>query len=66
MSRAAPLLYVLLLVAAVPWYWPDAVPPIVLGVPAWVVTAVVVSLGASILTAVLLMRPWPGEQDNDD
>ncbi|MGR8918639.1 MAG: hypothetical protein ACU85V_03395 [Gammaproteobacteria bacterium] len=66
MSRAAPWLYLLLLAAAVPWYWSDAVPRLVLGVPAWVATAIGVSLGASVLTAVLLARPWPGESDDDD
>ena len=36
------------------------------GMPAWVVTAIVASVATSVLTAVLLSRPWPGEEEDDD
>jgi hypothetical protein len=55
------IVFLVLLVAAVPWYWPDSDHSIIFGVPAWVALAVLVSLFASIFTAWLLFRPWPGE-----
>ncbi|MEX2480607.1 MAG: hypothetical protein WD928_07080 [Gammaproteobacteria bacterium] len=68
MKRFTPLLYGLLLLLAVPWYWPADNHAIWFGVPAWVCVAVLVSLAASILTAILMTKPWPGEGDseNDD
>ena len=65
-SRLAPLLYLLLLVLAVPWYWPRDNTLVWFGVPAWVCIATLVSVAASILTAVLMGRAWPGEVDDDD
>ncbi|MEE2984349.1 MAG: hypothetical protein VX929_13765 [Pseudomonadota bacterium] len=66
MRRFAPFLYVLLLVAAVPWYYPGDNHALLFGMPAWVVIAIVVSFLASCLTAYILRRPWPGESDMDD
>lgn len=66
LSRIAPILYLLLLVVAVPWYWPAADHSIWFGVPGWVVVAIVVSACASTLTAVLLARAWPDETAGDD
>ncbi len=66
MRRFAPFLYVLLLVAAVPWYYPSDNHALLYGTPAWVVIAIVVSFAASVLTALILRRPWPGESDMDD
>ncbi|MEQ8235075.1 MAG: hypothetical protein RLW61_02405 [Gammaproteobacteria bacterium] len=63
--RRAPLLFVVLLVLAVPWYWPADDRTLWFGVPAWVCVAVVVSAAASLLTALLMARPWPDEQDDD-
>ncbi len=65
-ARLAPLLYALLLILAVPWYWPLDSRAVWLGVPAWVCVAVVVSAAASVLTAALMARPWPGERDDDE
>lgn len=65
MRRFLPLLYPLLLAIGIPWYWPADDRSIVLGVPAWVLIAIVVSLAASCLTAVVLARPWPGEGSDD-
>ncbi|MGE0482742.1 MAG: hypothetical protein AB7Q81_01235 [Gammaproteobacteria bacterium] len=66
MTRIAPLLFAVLLLLAVPWYWPHDDSRIWLGMPAWVCVAVLVSVAASVLTAVLMARPWPGERDDDD
>lgn len=65
MKRIAPLLFGFLLAAAVPWYWPADDDAVWLGVPAWVLVAVVVSAAASVLTAALMSRPWPQEEDGD-
>ena len=65
MSRIAPLLFALLLVLAVPWYWPADSQLTWFGVPAWALVAVLVSVAASVLTALLMARPWPGEADDD-
>ena len=43
-----------LLVAGIPWYWPDDNHAIALGMPGWVVIAIIVSFGASAFTA----SPW--------
>lgn len=61
--RWLPLVFVPLLALGIPWYWPASDRTLVLGVPAWVAAAVGASLAASILTALLLARPWPGEDD---
>ena len=55
--------YVLLLVAAVPWYWPADDKTRWAGVPAWVVVALVGSVAISVYTAWLLRRPWPSEEE---
>jgi len=57
------LIYSLLLCLAIPWYWrflPSAM-TIVLGVPAWVFSALFFSTVISLYTAWLLRQPWPGE-----
>lgn len=66
MTRIAPLIYLLLLGVGIPWYWPADNHALVLGMPAWVVIAIVVSLAASCLSVVILTRPWPGESDSSD
>lgn len=58
-------LYAGLLVAAIPWYWPADNLAIWFGFPAWVVTAIGFSALASILTAIVLRKPWPSETPDD-
>ncbi|MEQ8662581.1 MAG: hypothetical protein RLW62_17355 [Gammaproteobacteria bacterium] len=65
-ARLAPALFIVLLVLAVPWYWPADSRAVWFGVPAWVCVAVLVSAVASLLAALLMARPWPGEHDEDD
>ena len=61
------MFYLLLLVLAVPWYWPASHHAIYFGVPGWVVMAVVVSFITSVLTGCLLARQWAHEaQDQHD
>ena len=58
-------IYLVLLVISVPWYWmfiPDASSTMILGVPSWVVVSVTVSACVSVHTALILRRPWPGEE----
>jgi hypothetical protein len=55
--------YLGLLTAGIPWYWPKGEVILWLGMPAWLVTAVAASTAASLLTAVVLGRRWPGEDD---
>jgi hypothetical protein len=60
------IVYLLLLVLAVPWYWPADETRLVLGMPIWVVTAILVGFVTACLTAwILLSRPWP-ESVNDE
>lgn len=53
--------YLALLGLAIPWYWPADNHAMWFGFPGWVIVAIVVSFAASLLTAVLLSRPWPHE-----
>ena len=55
--------YLVLLAVGVPWYWPEGVMILWFGLPAWLVTAVAASTGVSLLTAVVLRRRWPGEDE---
>jgi hypothetical protein len=57
----APWLYVSLLAVGIPWYWPADDTRLLGGFPVWVLVAIVTALGGAILTAVLLHRPWSGE-----
>lgn len=66
LSRVAVLLYLVLLVLAVPWYWPADNHGVLFGMPAWVVVAIAVSACVSVLTALLLARPWPHEERRED
>lgn len=52
----AGLAYLLLLVVGIPWYWPADDRTIWVGMPAWVVVAVVVSFITSVFTAFLWLR----------
>ncbi|MHC4399931.1 MAG: hypothetical protein ACYTG0_09650 [Planctomycetota bacterium] len=62
-GRLAWVLYAILFTVAVPWYWPPGEPTLWLGVPAWLVTSIAASAGISILTAALMLRRWPGEDE---
>jgi hypothetical protein len=55
------VVYLGLLVVGIPWYWPTGNRTIVFGMPGWVIVAILVSFVASVFTAWLLRRPWPGE-----
>ncbi len=56
--------YLVLWAVGVPWYWPEGDTTLWFGMPAWVVTAIVASAAVSVLTAVALGRPWPGEGES--
>jgi len=56
--------YLILLAVGVPWYWPEGSTTLWFGLPAWAVTAMVASAAISLLTAVALWHPWPGESDS--
>ena len=49
------LIYFLLLVFAIPWYWPESSMMIIFGIPAWVLVSILLSLLVSIFTAYLLL-----------
>jgi hypothetical protein len=56
--------YLLLLVLAVPWYWPADDARMLLGLPLWVVVVLGTGLAAAALTAWVLLRyPWPDPAD---
>ena len=62
-SWGLPGVYVLLLAVGIPWYWPREAALYWWGIPAWVVIAVGTSGVASIFTACVLARAWPGEDE---
>ena len=55
--------YAVLLLGAVPWYWPADDKTRWAGVPAWVVVSLAGSVVVSLYTAWLLRRPWPSEEE---
>ena len=55
--------YALLVAIGIPWYWPADSLTLWFGVPAWFVTAMVCSVGVSLLTAMAFGRRWPDEED---
>ena len=61
MKLLVPLLYLLLLVTAVPWFWPPDSMILIAGLPAWVCVAIAVSALVSLLTLAVLLKPWPQE-----
>ena len=58
--------YIALLAVGIPWYWPADNHLIVLGMPGWVIVAIVVSFVGSVFTAWLLWPPWPDESSGSD
>ena len=65
-GRASPCVwisYLVLLAVGIPWYWPKGELILWFGLPAWLVTAVGASTAAAVLTAVVLRRRWPGEEE---
>lgn len=55
------LVYLAMLAVGIPWYWPANDTSVWLGMPAWVVVAILVGAAASLFTLWLLKRPWPDE-----
>ncbi|MDE0005464.1 MAG: hypothetical protein OXQ29_22465 [Rhodospirillaceae bacterium] len=51
--------YFLLLAIGIPWYWPEDGGRIVLGLPAWVLAAVLAGLAAALYTAWCMRREHP-------
>ena len=66
MKILLPALYLVLLIAAVPWFWTPDDQQLLLGIPRWVVVAIAVSALVSLLTLFVLSRPWPQESESDD
>ena len=60
MSTSARIaVYCLLLAFAIPWYWPRDDSRILLGLPAWVLVAMLAGFIASVFTAWCLRRQGP-------
>ena len=61
------VVYFILLVLGIPWYWPEDINLVVLGLPIWVFVAILISLLTSIFTAFLLLRySWELEPESDE
>lgn len=48
------LIYLILLCLGIPWYWPADSTLVWMGFPGWVISSIVVSILASIVTAIAL------------
>jgi len=57
------LVYLVLLLIAVPWYWPDDELEVWAGVPAWVFVSVVASVATSAYTAWLFLTHWDVDKE---
>jgi type VI protein secretion system component VasK len=55
----------LLLLAAVPWYWPAGDQSRLGGVPAWAAVAVMASAAASVVVALAIWFGWPDEDEDE-
>ncbi|MEQ8428156.1 MAG: hypothetical protein RLT87_04630 [Gammaproteobacteria bacterium] len=61
------VVYVVLIATGIPWYWPKDSSLLILGVPAWVLSSILVAFLTSAFTAYLLIRyPWKSEEDADE
>lgn len=56
--------YAVLLAISIPWYWPQEVGMIVLGMPLWAAVSVLGSAAISVFTARLFIKRWPEEDDD--
>lgn len=66
MHRTGVVAFLLLLALGIPWYWPADDRSTVAGVPSWVAMAVLCGLLAAVLTAYLLRRAWPDDEEGSD
>lgn len=59
--------YLFLIAIGIPWYWPADTRLSLLGVPAWVLIAILVSFIASVFTAYLLLtESWHSNESIDE
>ncbi len=58
------VVYAVLLAISIPWYWPQEVGTIVLGMPLWAAVSVLGSAAMSLFTAWLFLKRWPDEEDD--
>lgn len=56
--------YAVLFAVSIPWYWPQEVGPLLLGMPLWAAVSVLGSALISAYTAWLLVKHWPDEEDD--
>ena len=56
--------YLVLIAVGIPWWWPAHDSTILFGMPAWVISAIVVSFIASVYTLFVLLSAWPGAPDD--
>jgi hypothetical protein len=53
----------IILLAGVPWYWPDdTVRPFILGLPIWAFVSLVMSVLFAATTAWIIMRYWKDDE----
>ena len=66
-NRWIVMIYVCLLLSAIPWYWSKDSTLVLLGMPAWVSIAIAVSFLVSVFTAFILIRyPWHSDKQSRD
>jgi len=56
------IVYLILLIAGVPWYWKAGDTTIVFGMRAWVLTAIIVSISVSCFTSFLWLTLWQSDE----
>jgi hypothetical protein len=59
--------YLFFLFIGIPWYWEEGTTFLIMGLPAWFIVAIGVSVCASIFTAyILLCYPWNTDTGSDE
>lgn len=66
MNLLSPIVFLILLALGIPWFWPTGSSVLIFGLPAWVISAIVVSIMCSVFTAFLLRKPWTHEKPQEE
>ena len=65
MLRYIWIVYAIILLVAIPWYWPSDTDTLLLGLPLWVFISLIAAIFWAILTAFLILFAWNPHRGGD-